>query len=363
MIAINPLQLKKGFTLIEIMIALFIGIFLAAGAAKIFLNTNNSNRLQENLSRMQENARFAMHFLREDIQQAGFLGGDCLANAASASNRLNTLPAPPYTPELHLFDHLSFEGAVSGANGTLHGTSKGLDSSDEISLRAFFSTTPQSVSTAMGSALANVQAKSNSGFKKNDIILITNCVNSDIFQVTNDPASSGDQLHHASGSADPLPANRIPGNSSADLSAVYNRGARLYILSNGTTNNLTRNYQIADSVGKPSLFRNGDALIGDIENMQIVYGVNTSDVSDADNYNTPNYYTDNIAALSADALEQIKVVRISLLVRSPDDNLVSSPQGYFYNGVTVPDADITDHRIRKVYTSTIKLRNRENYSP
>ena len=120
-------------------------------------------------------------------------------------------------------------------------------------------------------------------------------------------------------------------------------------------------YRIATSATKPSLFRNSDALIGDVENMQIMYGINTSNASDADNYNTPNYYTENIAALNSNELEQIKVVRISLLVRSPDDNLTSSPQAYFFNGVTVSGANIPDNRIRKVYTSTIKLRNRENH--
>ncbi len=359
MIAVNPIQLKKGFTLIEIMIALFIGIFLAAGAAQIFINTNNSNRLQENLSRMQENARFAMHFLREDIQQTGFLGGDCLKNASSITNNLNLLPSPPYNAALHQFTINSFKGAVSGANNVPPPSAEIPYPTDEITLRAFFSTNPQSVSTAMGSTVATVQAKPNSGFNKNDIILITNCRFSDIFQVTNDPALSGDQLEHATGAG---PAG-TPGNSRNSLDQAYPEGSRLYVLSNGTTNNLTRNYRIEESVGKPSLFRNGDALIGDIENMQIVYGVNTSDVSDADNYNTPNYYTDDIAALTADALEQIKVVRISLLVRSPDDNLVSPRQDYFYNGEDVSGADIPDNRIRRVYTSTIKLRNRENYYP
>jgi type IV pilus assembly protein PilW len=48
-------------------------------------------------------------------------------------------------------------------------------------------------------------------------------------------------------------------------------------------------------------------------------------------------------------------VRISLLVQSPEDNLVDAPQTYTFNSVTTTPAD---RRLRHVFTSTIGLRNR-----
>ena len=54
---------QRGFTLIELMIAMLIGVFLMAGIIQIFISAKQGYRLQENLSRLQENGRFAMDFL------------------------------------------------------------------------------------------------------------------------------------------------------------------------------------------------------------------------------------------------------------------------------------------------------------
>ena len=63
---------QQGMTLIEIMIALAIGAFLLGGVIKIFLGSTQSYRMLENLSRLQENGRFAMDFIARDIRQAGY---------------------------------------------------------------------------------------------------------------------------------------------------------------------------------------------------------------------------------------------------------------------------------------------------
>jgi len=62
---------QQGMTLIEIMIALVLGIFLIAGVLEIFLGSKQSNRMLENLSRLQENGRYAMDFMSRDIREAG----------------------------------------------------------------------------------------------------------------------------------------------------------------------------------------------------------------------------------------------------------------------------------------------------
>ncbi|MDT8372197.1 MAG: PilW family protein, partial [Gammaproteobacteria bacterium] len=59
-------------------------------------------------------------------------------------------------------------------------------------------------------------------------------------------------------------------------------------------------------------------LIEGIENMQILYGEDT----DADN--TANYYVP--AGTGGLNMNQVVSIRISLLVRSMDDNLTSEPE-------------------------------------
>ncbi len=63
---------QTGLSLIEIMIALLIGAFLIGGVLQIFIGSKQTYRMQENLSRLQENGRFALDFLAKDIRSAGY---------------------------------------------------------------------------------------------------------------------------------------------------------------------------------------------------------------------------------------------------------------------------------------------------
>ncbi len=67
----NLIKQQQGMTLVEMMIAMGLGVFLLAGVMGIFTSSKQSYRMLENLSRMQENGRFAMDFMSRDIRQAG----------------------------------------------------------------------------------------------------------------------------------------------------------------------------------------------------------------------------------------------------------------------------------------------------
>ena len=66
----NPRQ--DGFSLVEIMVAMTLGLVLLGGTIAIYASSKDSYRLQENIAGMQENARFAIHALRRDVEMAGF---------------------------------------------------------------------------------------------------------------------------------------------------------------------------------------------------------------------------------------------------------------------------------------------------
>ena len=64
-------------------------------------------------------------------------------------------------------------------------------------------------------------------------------------------------------------------------------------------------------------------------------------------------------ALGATAQEKwarVVSVRISLLMRTVEDNVIPDEQTYAYNGVT--DIEAADRRLRKVFTHVIQMRNR-----
>ncbi|HYL88944.1 MAG TPA: PilW family protein [Burkholderiales bacterium] len=62
----------RGFSLIELMIALTIGLILSVVVSQIFLNTSTVFRSTDNLSRVQENARYALALLTREIRSASY---------------------------------------------------------------------------------------------------------------------------------------------------------------------------------------------------------------------------------------------------------------------------------------------------
>jgi len=72
----NKLQLsnkQSGFTIVELMIAGLLGIILTAGVIQLFLGSNRNYTLQEELANVQEDGRFAMIFLENEIQKGGWI--------------------------------------------------------------------------------------------------------------------------------------------------------------------------------------------------------------------------------------------------------------------------------------------------
>jgi len=63
----------KGFTIVEIMVAITISMVLIAGVVQIYISSKESFRVQNELARLQENERIAVEFLQRDIRQAGYV--------------------------------------------------------------------------------------------------------------------------------------------------------------------------------------------------------------------------------------------------------------------------------------------------
>jgi type IV pilus assembly protein PilW len=61
-------------TLIELMVAVAIGAFLMIGAMTVFMQSRTTFRVTESLSRLQENARFALEALEADVRMAQYWG-------------------------------------------------------------------------------------------------------------------------------------------------------------------------------------------------------------------------------------------------------------------------------------------------
>lgn len=72
-----------GFSLIEMMVAIVIGMLLTAGIITLFAGTSKTNRIQDALARLQENGRYAMTRIDADLRM---LSGQYCSNFAGQSN-------------------------------------------------------------------------------------------------------------------------------------------------------------------------------------------------------------------------------------------------------------------------------------
>lgn len=63
---------QNGFSIVELMIAVVIGLIITTGLITVFDTTSKMNRTQNGLARIQENGRFALLYMKQNIEQAGF---------------------------------------------------------------------------------------------------------------------------------------------------------------------------------------------------------------------------------------------------------------------------------------------------
>ena len=64
---------QKGFTLVELMVSLLLGLFLVGGVMSLFVSSNRSFKLDENIARMQNQGRYAIQELERDLRMAGYM--------------------------------------------------------------------------------------------------------------------------------------------------------------------------------------------------------------------------------------------------------------------------------------------------
>jgi len=86
---LREMQQQRGVGLIELMVAMLIGLFLILGAVTVFNQSRNTYRASEGVARLQETARLAMDVIESDIRMANYWGlnnrADYIINRAGPS--------------------------------------------------------------------------------------------------------------------------------------------------------------------------------------------------------------------------------------------------------------------------------------
>jgi type IV pilus assembly protein PilW len=107
-------SLQHGVTLIELMVAMVLGLLVAGGIITVFSSTSSSSKAQTQLARLQEEGRFAITRLASDLRMAN--GQYCNNSGGAASAAANgTLLDQLRAPRVYAKALIGPAGAISGA--------------------------------------------------------------------------------------------------------------------------------------------------------------------------------------------------------------------------------------------------------
>lgn len=355
-------RINKGFTLVELMVAMVLGVFFLNGLLQIFSSSKQTYRTQENLARLQENGRFAIDFISQDVRMAGYWG--CGPKVPSIAG-LNT---PSF---FYMLEKDKLEKAIEGFEAASASTwippldpvfnqtwlDKVVDGSDVLVVRRVntqgFSVISHPSASSDLQLAATKEQLDEANITEDTVVIATDCTNAEAFQVTN----KANPLEHKiiADTDETAKKAATPGNKASNLLNTY-RGGKVYTVNSVSyyvatnRNNEKLLYRRTNGAVKPDELQ----LVDGVEQMQILYGVDTDD-DDA----SPNYY---VTANLVNDWNQVVSVRIHLLVATLDDNIAerSLPLPYPFNDASVNGGNPipTDRKIRRAFTSTIAIRNR-----
>lgn len=314
----------RGFSLVELMVAMALGLFLTGGIITVFIGSKQSFNTQAGLSQIQQSARFAFDIIGSEVRMAGFMG--CFSGTTSYRNTLNVDP-PPFTADLskslYGYDGLTsgtWTPALTGVPGDV--TDDLAEGTDVIVLRRV-SDVAARLDAKMPDSSADLKIDEDldpAPFEDFDIVLISDCTKSAIFQVTNYTNSSGNVVHNE-GVGDPgNKAKELTGTADGfDTDAsVFKIESRVFFIAEGAgINNEGNTYNsLWVKVGANAPVE----LVPGIEDLQILYGEDMGTDGVPDRFVTAAAVTDflsvysvkvRITATSVDSVGQAGVLQQS----------------------------------------------------
>ena len=361
---------QLGLTMVELMVALVLSVFLAGGIIQIFVGNRVTFAFNDGLARIQENARLSLEQVAFTTRMAGHSG--CLAEAgvfnnlatpdnfrdditssiqgheangtsvgdtfaAGATDPTASTTASDWTPALPA--ELSSATILGGTPGVIPG-------SDVLVVRGATGSTISLV--APFSDASQIYVPTTHNFTPGEILVVADCQKSSIFQLTaaGTVGTAANLVHSNAGTF-------TPGNAAATWPTTQDYG-----LSSEVSRLQTFAFYVGQGTnGRPSLYQmrlqpDGsflrEELAEGIDSMQIRYGVDNDSDNDIDAWLTANAVADWTAVLS---------IEITLLARSGDE-YGTEVDTAVYNLAGTQFNPVDDRRFRQVFSTTVGLRNR-----
>jgi type IV pilus assembly protein PilW len=380
----------RGLSLVELLVAITLGAIILAGAVSLFVNNRDTYRTTNELSRLQETARYALDMMVKDIRMSGFFG--CADRLDTVTDNTGAAPGDLWNPANPIEgwegdvggNYLPSDVAGNGFGSVVDNVADnpGATDGDDGRVLALGGITPDSITLrylagnmsdlggtagrldflvtadALNGAGSTITIDNQTGFAQNQVAAITDCGGSDIFQITAAPTATTLQANALS---------RGYNAASRPMVAPF-VGVRYYIGANGRSPDPVNDpypslYRTVISPG--GLAEAPQEMFEGVETMQILYGVDTNADGAPDSYVRASDSPLDVAA----NWNNIVSVRLSILVRTidqvgqvteTDTNTypVNDHDGDLYGGVARPQFDpVDDRRRRRVFTTTAMVRN------
>jgi type IV pilus assembly protein PilW len=371
-----------GISLVEVMIAMVIGLVLMLGVIQVFSASREASQLAQGVARVQENARFALEFLQRDIRMAGHFGcandqSHVIRNQGDPAVRIAGVATGAGSP-------LDFSVSVQGyeAPSTAPGNSLKLGAS--WTAPSGLPAALQALNARGGSDILVLRYLSPVGVP---VTSITPAANSTIgFDATLGKRLTEDGVAQPRlfGIADCSHADIFIGSYAAGSVTASNAMLDRYNAQPTGQTMIYRAESIAYYVGtaangEPVLMRaradntgnytTREELVEGIENLQVLFGLDTSAAISATQYPTGNVTVQNVAsgvstgndATAAAQWLRVAQVQVGVLARSPESASSRAPAAEVSDpralGVRFAPGG-NDGRYRAAYETTIALRNR-----
>lgn len=331
--------ISSGLTLIELLVALVLGIFLIGGILSVFTSTQQSFRSTENLAKIQESARFAFEQMARDLREAGT--NPCGTKAVASVVRTGLVPPTvlPWWADWNSGTMVGYEGTVIGGNVSF-GTTLGqrVAGTDAVSvLRARMDDSDLRTIQAHNTATTAITLDSVVRYAANDVVLACDSASAAIFEVWAVSTGAKTIEHSAL-----VPTNNCkstlgwpqPANCTGTVSKQFAPGGFVtkydpgfWYIGIGTNNRraLYRLAQVNRTVSGVNIqTTEAREMVTDVHDMQIQYLVRDKDAaSGLDLATTWINADDSIFSVASGAwteanIKEAVATRVALTFRSPD---------------------------------------------
>lgn len=366
----------RGFSLVEMMVAITLAMIVTAGVISVFIGSRSAYEATSGTAALTDGGRFALSFISNSVRSAGYMSCTTAPNLQSTLTPAGT--ALPFT----------FNQALGGfeAVGTGPNTAYALAPAPVVSdsntshwlanasaaipgLDAAISSLPTGAPVEnndvliVRSTLRNAQsvyvsaiADGASSFTVNDLgslslsagpqlAVISDCAKGVVFQINGlgIPTPNVVVTHNASGGAggnsiSPFPVSFSPGSQVTPVDTV------VYFIAPGAD---TDGALWVSDLNAGTGFT-ATELVPDIEAMQILYGLDTNKTQNVANYVTADQVTDFNAVMS---------VKVALLAASAPGSANPPAVANTYNLLGTTVTAPIDRRSRQVFEETIAVRN------